>query len=389
MTVAAERARAAAAAPDLVDLQIDAVVAGELSAACELAATAVGVPSAVLSLLADGLLRQVAAHGPNSAPGEYDDRPGRTALADGADLCLSDASTDPRFAASPPVGGRTRIRSYSATVLRGTAGPPVGILSAFGPERVEVPAERLRALHIVGERIVGLLELQLRTRQLADSTAELSRSNERLAAFTDQVSHDLKAPITAILGFAELLTDLDTVAADRSAAAYVARCTSAARRMLAMVDDLRGVARAGGPTAVRRVALDTVMPALVEQLATPTGAAVTWSGPDLPADAAQLRELLRRLLSNALTSGGDAPPDIRVVSERVADDIELRVSDNRSATPPEGNTRAASEPSASSTVDLTVCARIMAAHGGTFAVRQTAGGGTSAVAVFPTGDASG
>lgn len=65
--------------------------------------------------------------------------------------------------------------------------------------------EQARSLGFLADRVVDLLVLELRTRRLNDTVAELEvaqaelrRSNEQLAAFAAQVSHDLRNPLTAV-----------------------------------------------------------------------------------------------------------------------------------------------------------------------------------------------
>ena len=65
------------------------------------------------------------------------------------------------------------------------------------------------ALASLAERIVDIFELAIRTRELVISLAEveamkteLARSNERLASFAGQVSHDLKTPLTTVVPLA-------------------------------------------------------------------------------------------------------------------------------------------------------------------------------------------
>lgn len=52
-----------------------------------------------------------------------------------------------------------------------------------------------------------------------------------------QLRHDLKTPLTALIGFLELIQDRPSVADDPLAAEYLTRCDSAAKRMLALIDE--------------------------------------------------------------------------------------------------------------------------------------------------------
>lgn len=246
---AAERERVSALAGyDIIDVAADDPVIGELNAVCQVAAALVGAPTAAVNLIDDRIQHQVAAFGVGPADCERAESLCQTTLAAGDDLYVPDASADPRLSSSPWVDGRiASIRLYCSTILHTPSGHAIGTLCAFDESPHEVSKDQLGALRLLARQVVVVLELRRRTRQLERSQSELSHAQEWLVSFAGQLGHDLKAPLTAILGFAELLEELDGVVADPVAAAYVGRCTSAARRMLGMVDDLLASVHVGGP----------------------------------------------------------------------------------------------------------------------------------------------
>ena len=75
---------------------------------------------------------------------------------------------------------------------------------------------------MLAHQVVELLELQHRTLQLSDALAELRRSNTMLAEFAGRVSHDLRIPLTTILGYVELAEDDPDIPAGHPAAEYLA-----------------------------------------------------------------------------------------------------------------------------------------------------------------------
>lgn len=381
----------ALAAYDVIDLPSTDPVVADLNAVCELAAILIGTPTAVVNVVDDRTQHQVATYGTAPTACARDESMCQTVLAGDVDLFLPDASIDPRFVSSPWVDGRfEQIRCYHSTILRTPSGHAVGTLCVFDEQPREIGEHQRDALRLLAHQVVSILELRLRSRQLERSNDELSRSQERLASFAGQISHDLKAPITAILGFAELLDDLELVADDPTATAYVGRCTSAARRMLAMIDDLLAFARVGGTLNARSIALDTIMPEVLDDLGAATiGADVSWSGPDVIADSAQLRALLQNLLGNALAYRSDAPCEVRVITERVTQGTMLRVIDNGSGIPVESREEVV-RPLVRLRRDITgaglglaVCSRIVHAHGGTLRLGDTPGGGTTVTVVLP------
>jgi signal transduction histidine kinase len=391
-TGATEEARLAALASyDVIGAAANDPTIGDLNALCELAATLLGAPTAVVNLIDERFQHQVAAFGLDPTPCLRDESMCQTTLAAGDDIVVPDASNDPRFVDSPWVDGRiSQIRMYCSAILRTPEGHAVGTVCVFDERPRDVTPEQIRGLQLLARQVVDVLELRLRTRQLEHSHSELSRSQDRLASFAGQISHDLKAPITAILGFTELLSELDTIIEDPSATAYVARCSSAARRMLGMIDDLLAFARVSATLAPRPIALDTVMPEVLEDLGVAANeATVTWSGADVVADRPQLRALLRNLVGNAITYRGEHPGSVQVHSERVAESMMLRVIDHGPGIPAASRDDAVRPlfrlrkdvPGAG--LGLAVCVRIAAAHGGSLRLGDTPGGGTTVTVVLP------
>ncbi|MGH8861765.1 MAG: ATP-binding protein [Jatrophihabitantaceae bacterium] len=382
--------RATLAAYDIVDAAGDDRSVVDLVSLCELAATLAGASGAVVTLV-DERAHQVAAYGRTPAPCPLDESMCGATLAGGRDLCLSDAGTDPGLASLPWVDGRlASIRLYCSTILRSPEGDRLGTLCVFDEQVRGLREDQVRALRLLGRRAVDVLELRRRARQLARSNAEVARAQDRLAAFAGQVSHDLKAPISAIVGFCELLGDLDTIVEDRSAAAYVERCTSAARRMLAMIDDLLAYARVGGTLTAVPNPIEPVVAAVVAELgAVAADAEITAAGTDVVADRAQLQALLQNLIGNAVRYGGADPLRVQVISEVVGDATVLRVIDNGGGIPPASREEVLRPlvrlrkdvPGAG--LGLAVCVRVAVAHGGTLRLDGTPGGGTTAVVTLP------
>ena len=80
-------------------------------------------------------------------------------------------------------------------------------------------------------------------RRVARRTQELAQVNKELEAFVYSVSHDLRAPLTAINGFAELLLREHAVRLDQNASRYLTRIRDGSVRMAAIIQDLLGLSR--------------------------------------------------------------------------------------------------------------------------------------------------
>jgi signal transduction histidine kinase len=152
-------------------------------------------------------------------------------------------------------------------------------------------------------------ELEQRVRR---RTAELSAANSELDAFAYSVSHDLRAPLRSLRGFAEALSEdfgprLDDVGRD-----YLGRILSSAERMTGLIDGLLALSRATLADLERQeVNLTELAEEIVAELrAEDPGRRVEVriaAGLCCTGDRALLRQVLHNLLANAWKFTRDEP----------------------------------------------------------------------------------
>jgi signal transduction histidine kinase len=142
-------------------------------------------------------------------------------------------------------------------------------------------------------------------RTVQERTAELENSNKELEAFTYSVSHDLRAPLRHMDGFAHLLLSEPSLQNDPRTQRYLSLITKSAQQMGALIDDLLAFSRTGRQ-AMSKQAIDSL--ALVQGViddakADQNGRKIEWSlGPlqSVRGDRAMLRQAWFNLIANAV-----------------------------------------------------------------------------------------
>ena len=174
------------------------------------------------------------------------------------------------------------------------AGQEVGY-AAF----VQDISERKRA-----EKEIQQLNLDLEQRVL-ERTTQLEAANKELEAFSYSVSHDLRAPLRHIDGFAQMLAMNSHQALDDQGRRYVSVITESAKQMGQLIEDLLAFSKTGRQE-VHQQLVDTErqVRGIIEELEPELqGREVRWligSLPELHADASLLRQVWSNLILNAL-----------------------------------------------------------------------------------------
>ena len=160
-------------------------------------------------------------------------------------------------------------------------------------------------------------------RILTDAEA-LKAANTELEAFTYSVSHDLRAPIRQIEGFAKILSEHLGEELDQQAGQYLRRIQEGAQQMGRLVDDLLYLAQLGRQRAKpRRISLDDlIVPVLADLRADTTDRDIKWRIGSLPAlvcDPGLMRVVFTNLLSNAVKYTGPRERAVIEVGQKVID----------------------------------------------------------------------
>jgi signal transduction histidine kinase len=175
------------------------------------------------------------------------------------------------------------------------------------PEHFVAVFDVITARKEVEERIRQFnLELEERVHQ---RTAQLEAANKELEAFSYSVSHDLRAPLRAVDGFAGILAEDYAGRLDEEGQRVVGVIRHEATRMGQLIDDLLAFSRVGrGPMRSEEIDLASLARTVFEECAAgAVGRRIQLKlNPLLPArgDPSLIRQVLANLLSNAIKYTG-------------------------------------------------------------------------------------
>jgi PAS domain S-box-containing protein len=171
--------------------------------------------------------------------------------------------------------------------------------------------------------------------ELGKKTADLESSNKELEAFAYSISHDLRAPIRHVMGYAQLLQKHSSSALDEKSHRYMMTILESAQRMGMLIDDLLAFSRIGrAETREATVSLDALVKEVLSEVQHDTnGRNIAWkisALPDLYGDRSMLRLALINLVSNAVKFTRTRPEaEIEIGSlENGADEVVVFIKDN-------------------------------------------------------------
>jgi light-regulated signal transduction histidine kinase (bacteriophytochrome) len=169
----------------------------------------------------------------------------------------------------------------------------------------ELAASNRELLKEVAERMRAQTKIKKLNQILTQRAELLEVANSELEAYSASVSHDLRNPLTRIVGYAALLRDGAGPGLGQKNMEYVERICAAGTQMTGLISDLLRLSHAA-QTELAWLTVD--MNALVEKSIDELehelrGRNVVWKRPELPivcGDASLLKQVMVNLISNAL-----------------------------------------------------------------------------------------
>jgi PAS domain S-box-containing protein len=251
-------------------------------------------------------------------------------------LCVPDLSKDARVL--PDLAKALEVTSAVLAPLI-INGKVIGGLSVFRNGKPFSDSE-LRTLNLYSQSVSAAYENRLTLSSLeqrvVERTNELAETNAELESFARTVSHDLRAPLRAMEGFAAALAEDYGQQVDAEGREYIQHIIDSAKRLDGMVADLLAYSRLGRTELrITSLALNDVVHEAMNRLRgeiTSQSAVITVAEnmPTILGHKSTLAQVVTNLLSNALKFvAKNTRPEVRIwATTTTIGMVRLTVQDN-------------------------------------------------------------
>ncbi|HEY0552424.1 MAG TPA: ATP-binding protein [Verrucomicrobiae bacterium] len=171
--------------------------------------------------------------------------------------------------------------------------------------------------------------------QLKQRVQELTDINNELEAFSYSISHDLRAPLRSMQGFADALLEEQGDRLDETGREYARRVVNSAKYMDALLNDLLDYSKLSraelerAPIDLRREIAELVTQLDNDIKRKKAQVELELDSPTVSAHPATLRQILSNLLGNALKFGHpERAPVVHIRSEKKGEAVRVWVEDN-------------------------------------------------------------
>ncbi len=253
----------------------------------------------------------------------------------GVPLLVPDTSANPRFR---PMSDTAQVKAEMAVPLR-AKGQVIGVLDVQGRSVDQFDESDLSTLQALSVQISGAIERAQLYTDLRKSLEQMREVDRLRNDFLSAINHEMRAPLTAILGFTDFLLREQAGPLTAHQREYLGDVRSSGERILNLVENLLKAARLEEgeilpQCAVVRIAdvvaqtTATVRPAAMEKTIA-LSSRIPADLPDTWADPSMVERILINLLSNAVKftpPGGAVWIDARP-RDNEPEMIEVSVSD--------------------------------------------------------------
>jgi len=243
--------------------------------------------------------------------------------------------------------------------------------------------------------IISLVCVIINISKAKENEQKLRAANREMEEFVRTISHDLRSPLSAIIGIADLLQTLKADDLDDDSQDLLKSISDSGRQMESLLTDLLALARIGHlpqpkePVAVGEV-VEKVQLELTGRLVDAGLSLHLEELPEVKVPASLLKLVFQNLIENAIQYGRSKAGTIHVSGEREGDIARFRVRDHGPGVAEDEQERIfdlfyRGRPSAYSEgtgIGLATVKKIVRLYGGGAWVEETPGGGATFVVEF-------
>jgi PAS domain S-box-containing protein len=201
---------------------------------------------------------------------------------------------------------------------------PVDII--LSPLETDEGLQALAVIRDITSRRANEEKIRSLNMDLQLQNARLEIANKELESFSYSVSHDLRAPLRHIDGFAGLLAKHAEPTLDEKGRRFIAIISSSAQRMGQLIDDLLTFSRMGrAQMQTSEVDHEQLVTSVIREGGFDRPGSITWSMQSLPrvnADASMLRQVWFNLIDNAVKYSARSTPARIEIGSRI-DPVDL------------------------------------------------------------------
>ena len=248
-------------------------------------------------------------------------------------------------------------------------------------DRVLAPYRRAKASLVLAALvgIAGMFFVFFALYRQRARIRELARTEKFRREFVADVSHEIKTPLTGILGATEMLLDGDASEAQKPLLSMISKESTRLNALVQQILDLARLEREGEALDLAETDLVDLAKESVDLMrprAEAAGITLSFAAPEAPCvakvDARLIGEAIGNLVSNAIRHSGS--PDVAVSVSRSARGFAIAVEDHGIGIPPEHAERvferfhridpARASESGGAGLGLAIARRIARLHGG-------------------------
>lgn len=271
---------------------------------------------------------------------------------------------------------------------------------SFSASVITDSANNLKSVAITENDITDQKKARAEIRQLnaelKNNVTQLESTNRELESFSYSVSHDLRAPLRAINGYASIIREEFGGQLDPELLRLLTVIGNNAKKMGVLIDDLLAFSKLGRKEVIRTtISVSAMVKQIIDDLKENASPRVSWKVhalPDMQGDYTLIYQCFVNLIGNALKySSKKATPRIEVGATVSPEDITYFVKDNGAGFNMEYAHRLFSvfqrlhtdEEFEGTGIGLAIAQRVIAKHGGHIRAEGEIGKGASFYFTIP------